>query len=672
MAVDSFARTLIFSMESKQSGVKEVEGISPISSSTGSSGIATVIHEDSGVTAGTYNSVTVNATGHVTNGTNPTTLSGYGITDALNSTNPTGIGSLSMNRLDGSTVGINSVTEGYNCTASGNRSHAEGNSTTASGTNSHTEGSYTTASETNSHAEGSYTTASGINSHTEGSYTTASGINSHVEGQYNVADTANIYAHIIGNGTSDTARSNAFTVDWSGNVVASGDVTSSGGSLNLAYSTLSDLQAFVGYTDTDIYGVEVDFKNKVCTRLAGAVNKTPGAMFDGINAFGGRKRCIVTDTGKVLAYFGEAAYTETGALLQAVTQGGITYAVGTAVQVMVEQPAFWYRAVPIDFKAIPGRSGFSVQKIRYYISETDRFGFKLHPAFYTRDTSRKKLSKIYLSAYEGCLYDTSESAYLLNDEQIADFTATTGDKLSSIASAKPVSGLTQDLTRAKARIIAKNRGTGWQLEDIFSNSASQLLFAIEYGSFDSQTKIGQGVVNKADDGATNQSEPTGATYAIGNGSGMAVGTNGLVSIIYRGQENFWGNIWKWEDGLNVYADGVNNQAYIAYSGFADSLITDPYFDVGFELANADGYVSAIGWSEICDFAFLATETLGASNKPIEDYFYQNAASVGDRVSLLGGSWNNGTNAGAFYRYVDSPPSVRARTICARLLFVPAS
>ncbi|MFM4814670.1 phage tail fiber protein [Aeromonas dhakensis] len=39
-------------------------------------------HHNSGVTAGTYRSVTVNAQGHVTGGSNPTTLSGYGITDA--------------------------------------------------------------------------------------------------------------------------------------------------------------------------------------------------------------------------------------------------------------------------------------------------------------------------------------------------------------------------------------------------------------------------------------------------------------------------------------------------------------------------------------------------------------------------------------------------------------
>jgi hypothetical protein len=39
-------------------------------------------HPNSGVAAGTYKSVTVNAQGHVTSGSNPTTLAGYGITDA--------------------------------------------------------------------------------------------------------------------------------------------------------------------------------------------------------------------------------------------------------------------------------------------------------------------------------------------------------------------------------------------------------------------------------------------------------------------------------------------------------------------------------------------------------------------------------------------------------------
>lgn len=46
------------------------------------SGTRTISHASSGVSAGTYKSVTVNSTGHVTGGTNPTTLSGYGIKDA--------------------------------------------------------------------------------------------------------------------------------------------------------------------------------------------------------------------------------------------------------------------------------------------------------------------------------------------------------------------------------------------------------------------------------------------------------------------------------------------------------------------------------------------------------------------------------------------------------------
>lgn len=52
------------------------------SSAITTSGTRTISHNNSGVTAGTYKSVTVDAKGHVTDGTNPTTLSGYGITDA--------------------------------------------------------------------------------------------------------------------------------------------------------------------------------------------------------------------------------------------------------------------------------------------------------------------------------------------------------------------------------------------------------------------------------------------------------------------------------------------------------------------------------------------------------------------------------------------------------------
>ena len=63
-----------------------IQGTSPILSSSSSaittSGTRTISHATSGVSEGTYKSVTVDTYGHVTAGTNPTTLAGYGITDA--------------------------------------------------------------------------------------------------------------------------------------------------------------------------------------------------------------------------------------------------------------------------------------------------------------------------------------------------------------------------------------------------------------------------------------------------------------------------------------------------------------------------------------------------------------------------------------------------------------
>jgi hypothetical protein len=67
-----------------------IKANSPISvdstSAITGSGTRTLSHANSGVSAGTYKSVTVNATGHVTGGSNPTTLSGYGISDAYTKT----------------------------------------------------------------------------------------------------------------------------------------------------------------------------------------------------------------------------------------------------------------------------------------------------------------------------------------------------------------------------------------------------------------------------------------------------------------------------------------------------------------------------------------------------------------------------------------------------------
>lgn len=112
--------------------------------------------------------------------------------------------------------------EGRETKASGQWSHAEGWNTKALNDDSHAEGHNTVASGYYSHAEGLNTTASGYCSHAEGRNTTASGNTQHVQGKYNVRDTA--LAHIVGNGSSDSNKSNAHTLDWQGNAWFAGDV----------------------------------------------------------------------------------------------------------------------------------------------------------------------------------------------------------------------------------------------------------------------------------------------------------------------------------------------------------------------------------------------------------------------------------------------------------------
>ena len=114
--------------------------------------------------------------------------------------------------------------EGWNTKALGKASHAEGSSTTTSGMYSHAEGNGTTASGQYSHAEGNNTTADSICSHAEGSNTIANAICSHAQnfstkagyesqttmGKYNNNKSDTLLE--VGNGTSDTKRSNAFEV----------------------------------------------------------------------------------------------------------------------------------------------------------------------------------------------------------------------------------------------------------------------------------------------------------------------------------------------------------------------------------------------------------------------------------------------------------------------------
>lgn len=118
---------------------------------------------------------------------------------------------------DGSVTGYDSVSFGYQTTASGNYAHAEGRGTEAGGNQSHAEGNQTkalspqshaegwgsVASNNGAHAEGDETVSSGKYAHSEGGYTTASGDYSHSEGGSTTA--SGNYSHSEGSETKATA-----------------------------------------------------------------------------------------------------------------------------------------------------------------------------------------------------------------------------------------------------------------------------------------------------------------------------------------------------------------------------------------------------------------------------------------------------------------------------------
>lgn len=138
--------------------------------------------------------------------------------------------------------GSQSLAEGYNNAASEFCAHAEGAENVASGNSSHAEGQQNTASGNQAHAEGYDTTSSGRYSHSQNNGTIAQGYAQTAIGTFNTAQgtaTSRVntdHAFIIGNGSSNSARSNALTVDWSGSLVASGTIKGSGWNGNLSAS----------------------------------------------------------------------------------------------------------------------------------------------------------------------------------------------------------------------------------------------------------------------------------------------------------------------------------------------------------------------------------------------------------------------------------------------------
>ncbi|MDD4987212.1 MAG: hypothetical protein PHQ43_15855 [Dehalococcoidales bacterium] len=244
-----------------------------------------------------------------------------------------------------------------------------------------------------------------------------------------------------------------------------------------------------------------------------------------------------------------------------------------------------------------------------------------------------------------------------------DWTATTGDKLSSVAGFSPiVMG-----TRAQFREAAVNRGAGWRQLDYDLHSAIQLLYLVEYGSFYAQSTIGAGIVNVNGWVAYNDRNPiakTGNSNNAGNATGNTAGSSSAATeatkyMSYRGIENLYGHLWKWVDGINIneHVPYITNNAAV----WADSTATG-YTALGITLPGSDGYQNLL---QQISRGFLPASVGVWSSTKITDCYYQD---TGWRVVNVSGSADNGASAGPFCVQASSDSGVMHQRFSGRVCY----
>lgn len=177
------------------------------------------------------------------------------------------------------------------------------------------------------------------------------------------------------------------------------------------------------------------------------------------------------------------------------------------------------------------------------------------------------------------------------------------------------------------RTYARNLGDGFGQLD-WHYFLFQILYLVEYADYNSQSKLGKGVISK---------EWTGSFNGVNSGGcdslGMKSGTlndDGLHSMIYRGIEDIYGALWQFVDGINI----KDYKAYISQNSndYAVDKFDGSYKALGYtNLSTTDKYQSAVGYDANNPIIDFPTEGNGASNTYMTDYYW---CAEGNRIALV--------------------------------------
>ena len=261
---------------------------------------------------------------------------------------------------------------------------------------------------------------------------------------------------------------------------------------------------------------------------------------------------------------------------------------------------------------------------RYYIADGPASGFSLHPG-----------SGCYVARYE-----ISNN----NVNGTNTFTSYSGNFI------------TTSTTRSGFRNTAKVTATGFQLYDFAAWCAYDLLYLVEYADFNSQAKIGQGIVNDT------AAHKTGETDVMVYHTGRAAGTDGKTAVQYRGIENPWGNVSEFIDGINI----LTQVAFICTEpeSYADDT-NDNYKSCGFTTPDS-GFIKELGFSSVFPWALLPDISGGGSSTTyIPDFVY---SGLGERALNVGGYITSEQEAGLFFFNAGVYSSGKSDKIGSRLQF----
>jgi hypothetical protein len=335
--------------------------------------------------------------------------------------------------------------------------------------------------------------------------------------------------------------------------------------------------------------------------------------------------------------------------------GGTAALDGSVGQVMVEIPKFYVKKTKVS------------NLNTWWVADAPLPGFSVHPAFIKNGV---EVSYRYCGAYDACYLDATDGLYKsgLNLDDLTASLDLAADKLGSVSGIFPIVGA----TRAECRSLAANRGTGWRQLDFYLVSAIQLLYLVEYGTFNSQLTLGAGntATTYAASSSTqsdNGGSDAGKSNSLGNRStnittGASSGSRATAFMSYRGIENWFGNEWNWVDGMNIGESG-NYKVWVTNddTDFADNT-SSGYTEIGTALSTSSTFVT-----NILDIstAFIPSAGGGSSTTGLCDSYF---VATGQRVARFGGNAFSGANAGGFLWRLSSDSSNSSRSLGARLAF----